>query len=419
MLAKVFTSLIFLWGSLAVADTLWFSSKRFETVIIQEETPSKVTFRQGPGVVSFPRSSIVKIEHDTPERNKEILASWGQEFFSTEEFVPEELKELAARFRELQKTRETALRTKRRIESSSRMARLAGTRSERLQHEQLALRKKLNKIAPTVKKQVAFRNALVSDINKIVLKMNRSLKDKGTWEDLHEEQKVLLKKLEIVGPETDKNSAEYSALIDRINEMVLEISQAEKKISADQKNQPHWQSDVVPYMKSITSFRTDLEQYDEAIRAENASFFDEIEKSLDRMVADLETETVAYSRKGNVMVVDVVLNEEFNATLMFDTGASVTTLSRELATRMGLKFDEEKKIFSMLADGSLAPCIPVVLDSVHVGTAVRENVQACIIDKAPGAGVDGLLGMSFLKYFTIQFNADKNKIELVHLSSGN
>ncbi|MBL7156767.1 MAG: TIGR02281 family clan AA aspartic protease [Candidatus Omnitrophica bacterium] len=113
--------------------------------------------------------------------------------------------------------------------------------------------------------------------------------------------------------------------------------------------------------------------------------------------------------KNRFGVVDARLNGEVAASLMVDTGASLVVVSKETAGKLG--FEETarmREITVLLADGSKAKAFPITLDSVEVDGLEIENVKGAISEKSPGQGIDGLLGMSFLRYFHVRLDTKEN-----------
>lgn len=81
---------------------------------------------------------------------------------------------------------------------------------------------------------------------------------------------------------------------------------------------------------------------------------------------------------------------------LVDTGATDIAISNAVAERLGLDFGP--KITVMTAAGP-APAWLTRLDSVSIGGLRHDNVRASI---TPGLGEQALLGMSFLKHFSIR-----------------
>ena len=103
--------------------------------------------------------------------------------------------------------------------------------------------------------------------------------------------------------------------------------------------------------------------------------------------------------------VDVVLNKKVEAKLHLDTGCSSTLLSPEIAEK--LKIEGGQEIETVLADGTKVKAKKAFLNTIKVGEQTIRNVPVVIMETSG----DGLLGMSFLKYF--KFQVDTKTDELV------
>ena len=86
---------------------------------------------------------------------------------------------------------------------------------------------------------------------------------------------------------------------------------------------------------------------------------------------------------------------------LVDTGATDIAISERTARSLGLKFGP--RISVMTAAGP-APAWVTRLDRVEIGGLVRRNVRATI---TPGLGDENLLGMSFLKHFSLRQEGDQ------------
>ncbi len=65
-----------------------------------------------------------------------------------------------------------------------------------------------------------------------------------------------------------------------------------------------------------------------------------------------------------------------------------------------------------LANGTRTEGLEVTLRSVQLDTHRATNVKAVIVDQAPGAGVVGLLGNSFLKNFKLELEPSTGRLNL-------
>jgi aspartyl protease family protein len=83
---------------------------------------------------------------------------------------------------------------------------------------------------------------------------------------------------------------------------------------------------------------------------------------------------------------------------LVDTGASLTTLSRAQAKRIGLRYRSGPPARAATANGLVDGWL-VELDSVRVGSVTVRNVNAMVIDAELSLG---LLGMSFLDKFDLE-----------------
>lgn len=117
--------------------------------------------------------------------------------------------------------------------------------------------------------------------------------------------------------------------------------------------------------------------------------------------------------KNRFGVVDVLLNDKATVSLLVDTGASLVVISRAAARRLGIEnLDELPTIHAVLADGSITTERAVTFDSVEVGSQKVKNVKGAIARDTVGSGIDGLLGMSFLRYFHVKMDAKENCLVL-------
>ena len=117
--------------------------------------------------------------------------------------------------------------------------------------------------------------------------------------------------------------------------------------------------------------------------------------------------------KGMPGVVETTLNGKETALLLVDTGASMVVISQDLAGRLGIAHESMKeRITVVLADGSTAKAIPITLDSVQVGSSTVKNVGAAITEGTTSGREDGLLGMTFLRYFHVKIDSKENCLVL-------
>ena len=95
---------------------------------------------------------------------------------------------------------------------------------------------------------------------------------------------------------------------------------------------------------------------------------------------------------------------------LVDTGATDVALSDQSARALGLDFGPRTMV--MTAAGPAAAW-KTRIDRVRVGSLERRNVRATI---TPGLGSEALLGMSFLRHFSIRQQGDRLVIESAAMS---
>jgi clan AA aspartic protease (TIGR02281 family) len=107
--------------------------------------------------------------------------------------------------------------------------------------------------------------------------------------------------------------------------------------------------------------------------------------------------------------VPVTLNHAIQATMLLDTGATYTVVSRRLATSLGLY--EASRTTLSTANGLIS--VPLArLQSLKVGVAEALDVTVAIQDISTNATVAGLLGLDFLSRFHTSIDSRKQLLIL-------
>jgi len=116
-----------------------------------------------------------------------------------------------------------------------------------------------------------------------------------------------------------------------------------------------------------------------------------------------------FVKRGDVMIVEVTLNDRVTAPFVVDTGASDISIPAAVADQLGIRIgpDTPYRRYTT-ANGVIAKPL-VTLDSVQAGEARLEHVTASI-----NATMQiGLLGGGFFNNFTFQIDPASNAITLV------
>lgn len=112
------------------------------------------------------------------------------------------------------------------------------------------------------------------------------------------------------------------------------------------------------------------------------------------LTADGDIALVLYRKRDGHYYADGEINDQAVAFLV-DTGASDVAISSAVARALGLDFGPEIRV--MTAAGPVRGWV-TRLEKIQVGPLLLRNVRATITD---GLGEQALLGMSFLKHFSM------------------
>jgi len=120
--------------------------------------------------------------------------------------------------------------------------------------------------------------------------------------------------------------------------------------------------------------------------------------------------------KGEVAVVEVILNGREKFECVVDTGASFTNISWKMAENLDITIDENTPYLPVATASDVVLDPLVSLRSVRVGKAEVKNVDVLISDLPGDTG--GLLGNSFLYKFKVVLEPINGKMTLFPLQGG-
>src|SRR5208282_1009651 len=139
-------------------------------------------------------------------------------------------------------------------------------------------------------------------------------------------------------------------------------------------------------------------------------------KLLEKAEGSVQSETIELHRENGVFHVYASLGK-VPTKMVFDTGASLTTISTKLAGRIGLKpKTADPTVRLTTADGTVVEAKRLVIPSVRVGKFTIQNVE-CVVMPAEKGDVDPLLGQTFLKHFKVEFSPEAGKLSLKKLDT--
>ncbi len=139
-------------------------------------------------------------------------------------------------------------------------------------------------------------------------------------------------------------------------------------------------------------------------------------KLLEKAERSVQSDTIELHRENGVFHVYASLGK-VPSKMIFDTGASLTTISAKLASRIGLKLKAgDPTVQLTTADGTVVEAKRLVIPSVRVGKFTVQNVE-CAVMPAEKGDVDPLLGQTFFKHFKVEFSAEAGRLSLKKLDT--
>jgi clan AA aspartic protease (TIGR02281 family) len=117
-------------------------------------------------------------------------------------------------------------------------------------------------------------------------------------------------------------------------------------------------------------------------------------------------------QQGGLLLVDGVINGT-RAVFVLDTGASMVHLTRAFASKAGIKFDEDNRILTRGVTGSRYDFLTKI-EKLEIGKVVAHDVSVTVASESYpiGAGVDGLLGETFLSRYKVHIDAGAKTLSL-------
>lgn len=122
---------------------------------------------------------------------------------------------------------------------------------------------------------------------------------------------------------------------------------------------------------------------------------------------------IPLSRSGSHYLVKVRLNDEQDVRLMVDTGASISVLRLATFKRLQHKIDFNfTRHQAMLTAGGVVNSPVYHVSKMAIGDTSVNNIRIAILDYQASPGIDGLLGMNYLRRFHFQIDQDRDYLLL-------
>lgn len=117
-----------------------------------------------------------------------------------------------------------------------------------------------------------------------------------------------------------------------------------------------------------------------------------------------EETVVGLERAGGGWVASVVLNGRFRGRFLVDTGAAVTAISHQVAEELDIRPLRGLPAVRLQTAGGPVEALRTVIPALRVGDIEAVDTPAVILDFA---GLDGVLGNTFLARYTITLDAER------------
>ncbi len=343
------------------ADKVILKNDKEVVGIIVDKNKDRVKIDLGFGKTELQSDKIKKIIIANKEENQKIKEKWQKKYKLNQRFVPKNLTSLVNVF----KTFIT-----------------------------------LNQDQEKYKNQI---NLYKTEINELKLKINNN--DSDYARDLKIFKKTNYRsdpdKYLSLHKSIEEKRNLHIFLTKRKNHRYFQIDSLKRKIDFTESLKFQKEKAVVLEIKKLKNLNKNEKDYLKKIEQK----FKNLKYGKDAIYLNIN------SSYGNCIVVDVLINNH-KASLVFDTGASLVVLTKEFARKIGLNYSKNKIIKMTIADGREIDTYHTRLKTVSIKNVEEKNVEATILAKPQMSKVDGLLGMSFLKFFDIKVNRKTNQLIL-------
>jgi clan AA aspartic protease (TIGR02281 family) len=353
-----------------LSDRVFLRNGRNIDGVITKEMATGLVLDVGGGTTTIASNRIASILRSDEAGNERLSRQWREQNYLHEKSVPEGMEALAAELRGLLDARAEAVRTQR------SMATLEG--------------------------QEAALLAELDDISKSLAEASIKMANAKQAED--------------GSPEV------YNALVMDVNTIGAKQNIKYRELSDVRKSRKTAQEQVSGYVQALISFELSFADRASLLQQkfdtdDTRSFLRKVSSELDDLNLEFQSTAIPTDlmQSGNRMI-SAVINGKISGRFVLDTGAAKVSLTQTFARRLNLNTSSAKATEVTLADGSRVKAEAVILDSVQAGDARAENVDAVIMATSSGDGVDGLLGLSYLKNFVVQFDGNNGKLTLSKFS---
>ena len=120
-----------------------------------------------------------------------------------------------------------------------------------------------------------------------------------------------------------------------------------------------------------------------------------------------------FDSETGTITLDAHLKRKFtyHARLVLDTGATLVVIPWRIATALKLEIDPENLLKITTTSTVESSPLTFIPEITVLGKTVK-NVPCLVRDLPEEAGVDGLLGLSFLRHFSLAINFKRGILEI-------
>lgn len=118
---------------------------------------------------------------------------------------------------------------------------------------------------------------------------------------------------------------------------------------------------------------------------------------------------IRMNKQGSAIFSKVTINNQQQGNFIVDTGATLVTISKPFAARLGLNYAGWPKMLTQTANG-IGVAYRGYVDSISVQGLQARHIEIAITEDLGTS--DGLLGLSFLNRFKIELDSDKGYVVL-------
>ncbi len=347
----------------SLADTVYLKNGRTLDGLVVSQSDTDIELDMGLSRVTVKRSQVEAIARSVTEENTRLRDEWSERYITRGKFTPPGYRALADEFHAIERAHRDASAAHTSIRTHRRH-----------QPRRLEQRRDLERQLVAINEELA---------------RTRPEDNPHAYNDIVERNNALRARILVLQNQTVKTEGE-------IGEDMVRIAD---------------------YIRSFDTFREKFDEAHASFAVSEASktetvFFDTVLARLESLDNQFRENHIPHETRFGHLFMEAEINGRGTAHLMFDTGASVVTLSDVAARRLGVKLTGQKKAELRMADGSVVEAETVMLDSVQVGDARVENVLAAILPARYTDDKDGLLGMTFLREFIIHYDASRGDLVL-------